>query len=171
MTAEPLTHRELDYLLETYRKGAMLFGSDEHDAFVVAAVEYLPRLVAAVRPTIPGELHTRVFLAGVTPPGLNAQRREHHKARARRVKREREHVALKLHGHNPPALSVVVTMTRCSARLLDDDGAVGSMKAIRDEIAMWFGVDDAHPGITWRVEQRKVPKKEAGTEIRIEARP
>lgn len=167
---QPLTHRELDCLMEQYRVGAMTPGSDEHTEFVVSAIEILPRLVAAARPTIPGELHTRVFLPGVTPPGLNAQRREHHRARHRRVRREREHVALRFTGHNPPAPPVVVTMTRCSPRLLDDDGAVGSMKAVRDQVAHWMGIDDADPRVTWKVEQRKVPKAQAGTEIEIRGR-
>lgn len=104
----------------------------------------------------------------LAPPGPNA--REHHMVRARRVKRERRDVDIVLSQFTPPALPVVVTMIRSAPRLLDDDNAVGSMKSARDQIAAWLGVNDRDERVTWIVDQRKVPRKEQGTVLRVERR-
>lgn len=77
---------------------------------------------------------------------------------------------LVLSSREPPALPVVVTLVRCSPRLLDDDNAVGAMKAVRDEVAAWLGVDDRDPRVRFVVEQEKVPRLRAGTVVRVEAR-
>lgn len=107
------------------------------------------------------------------PATLNS--REHFMVKARRVRRERLAVALALHGYARPRLvlendSVVVTLTRCSPGTLDDDNAVGSMKACRDQVAAWLGVDDRDPRVTWKVEQRKVKRAECGVLIRVEGK-
>lgn len=81
-----------------------------------------------------------------TVPGLNV--REHHMARSRRVKAEREAVAWYLKGCAAPRLPCSVLLTRQSPRgRLDDDNLPGSLKAVRDEIAAWLGVDDRHTHI------------------------
>jgi hypothetical protein len=80
--------------------------------------------------------------------GLNS--REHYMARAKRVKSERWETwyALRTSGADKPHLPCVVTITRVSPRgQLDDDGAVGACKGVRDEIAAWLGVDDKHSDI------------------------
>jgi len=51
--AAPLTLADLDRLDESYRRGAMLFGSDEHEEFIEQAIMYMPRLIAAARLTLP----------------------------------------------------------------------------------------------------------------------
>ncbi len=106
--------------------------------------------------------------------GVNAARREHHMARARRVKRERADVALVLSQFEAPVFGldarVVVTLTRCAPHRFDSDGAVHAMKGVRDEVARWMGVDDGDDRIEWRVERKKVPRKDQGTVIRVEVR-
>lgn len=100
------------------------------------------------------------------PASLNS--REHWRAKAARVKRERAMVRIVLTSRTPPPLPVVVTLTRCSPWLLDDDNAVGAMKAVRDEVAAWLGIDDRDPRVTWRVDQEKTPKLRAGTVVSVE---
>lgn len=81
-----------------------------------------------------------------TSTGLNA--REHPMARCRRVKREREAVAWLLKGQASPMLPCSVLLTRITPRgRMDDDGLVGALKAIRDEVAAWLAVDDRHDHI------------------------
>lgn len=89
-----------------------------------------------------------------TSRGLNA--REHHMARHRRVKAEREAVAWVCKPHQPPAGPVVVTLWRVSPgpNLLDKDNLQGALKAVRDEVAAWLKRDDADDSIDWRYAQR-----------------
>jgi hypothetical protein len=92
-----------------------------------------------------------------TGRGLNS--REHHFARARRVKaEERNAVAWILNGKTRPALPVVVTMTRSApSKGLDGDNLAGSLKAVRDQVAQWLGVDDADQRVTWKYGQCRGP--------------
>lgn len=80
-------------------------------------------------------------------PGLRTTRglndREHFMAKARRVKNEKAMVAWMLAGKPKPALPCVVTLTRMApSNGLDDDNLAGSLKAVRDAVAAWLGVDD-----------------------------
>lgn len=102
---------------------------------------------------------------GVTP---NQVRRWHWSKTRKAVAKVRSDVTAVLSQQDKPELPVKVTMTRCSSGVLDSDGAIGSMKNVRDAIAAWIGVDDSDKRIEWHVEQRKVTRKEAGTVIRIE---
>lgn len=78
-----------------------------------------------------------------TPPGLNV--REHWRARARRVKDERESAAWALIGKDKPSTPCSVRLTRYApSNGLDDDNLAGALKAIRDAVADWIGVDDKH---------------------------
>jgi hypothetical protein len=78
-----------------------------------------------------------------TPPGLNA--REHWRARARRVKAERESAAWALIGKPKPPTPCSVRLTRYApSNGLDDDNLAGALKAIRDAVADWLGIDDKH---------------------------
>lgn len=104
---------------------------------------------------------------GVTP---NEVRRWHWSKTRRRVAKCRRDVALVLSQYSPPKLPAVVTMTRCSVGRCDDDGAIGAMKCVRDEIAKWLSVDDSDPRVEWHVEQQKVSRAGVGVVIRIEAR-
>jgi hypothetical protein len=107
----------------------------------------------------------------LVPPSPNATRREHHMARHRRVKRERADVALILAPFaKPPAGKIHVTLVRCSVGELDGhDNLAASMKGPIDEVAKWLGLDDADEAIVWKVEQKKVTRKDQGTVIRVEA--
>lgn len=76
--------------------------------------------------------------------GLND--REHHMQRSRRVKAERSQVAWVLAARNVdrPEPPLLVTLTRIapSAGLDKGDNLNGSLKAVRDQVAAWLGVDD-----------------------------
>ena len=64
-----------------------------------------------------------------------------------------------LNGAKP--LPCVVTLTRMSPRLLDDDNLRQAMKATRDGIADWLGVDDRSPLIRWEYDQKQASKYHA----------
>jgi hypothetical protein len=105
----------------------------------------------------------------VAIPGLRLDvtpnSRLHWATKARRVKHQRNIVAVVLAKKRAPQPPVVVTITRCSPGTLDDDNATASAKAVRDEVARWLGVDDGDPRVTWRVLQRRAPW---GVEIAID---
>lgn len=98
-------------------------------------------------------------------------RRENHFGRAGRVRKERLAVfgALRSRGvPMPPPLPVVVTLTRVSQRAMDSDGAIASLKSVRDEVARWLGVDDRDTAdLVWMYGQDKGPM---GVRIEIERR-
>lgn len=102
-----------------------------------------------------------------------ANLREHWAAKARRVKRHRTAVALALSTYRrpPKAMHYFVTITRIAPRDLDTDNLASSLKATRDEIAAWIGLDDAPgSGIEWSYCQRRGElKKQYAVEIRIVA--
>lgn len=78
-----------------------------------------------------------------TVPGQNA--REHWRPKAKRVKAEREAVAWTLAAERikPPPTPCAVVLTRIApSGGLDDDNLSGALKAARDEVAKWLGVDD-----------------------------
>lgn len=89
--------------------------------------------------------------------GLNA--REHHMLRARRAKTEKTKARLMARAYLrlPEALPIVVTLTRFSPGTtpLDDDNLRGTLKAIRDGLASWLGVDDGGPWVEWRYVQTR----------------
>lgn len=63
----------------------------------------------------------------------------------------------------------VVTLTRISPRLLDDDNLRGSLKAVRDEVAALLRVDDRDPSVRWDYAQQK--GKPARVLVSVEAVP
>jgi len=77
-----------------------------------------------------------------TVAGLNA--REHHYARARRVKAERDATGWALKGRPIPATPCSVLLVRVSPAHVapDDDSVVGALKGVRDAVADWLGVND-----------------------------
>ena len=76
-----------------------------------------------------------------TAPGLNA--REHWRARARRVRSERLAAGLVLDSQPRPPIPCTVRLTRVAPSSgLDDDNLAGALKAVRDTVAEWIGVDD-----------------------------
>ena len=65
-------------------------------------------------------------------------------------------------------LPVVVKLTRISIKKCDDDNLRSTLKAVRDSVAAWLGVDDADPRIKWEYGQRA--GYVAGCMIRIKTR-
>lgn len=92
-----------------------------------------------------------------TSSGLNA--REHFAVRAKRVRKEREEVGWMLKTASKPALPCSVLLTRVApSNGLDDDNLAGSLKAVRDEVARWLGVDDKDRlTVRYRYTQRRGP--------------
>jgi len=92
-----------------------------------------------------------------TVSGLNV--REHWRARARRVKAERDATAWLLRPVTKPPTPCVVTLTRVApSGGLDDDNLPGALKGVRDQIAEWIGVDDRKREVVrYRYTQRRGP--------------
>lgn len=91
-----------------------------------------------------------------TGNGLNA--REHWRARARRTRLERDAVRLMLTQHMRPAIPCVIWMTRIApSRGLDSDNLAGSLKAVRDQVAEWLGVDDRDHRVEYYCRQERGP--------------
>ncbi len=93
--------------------------------------------------------------------------RMHWRALAKIKSQQRLFVALSMRGHKLPPLPAVVTFTRTGPRKLDDDNLSHAFKAVRDEVAAKYGVDDGSDLYTWRYEQRT--EKKATIEIEIES--
>ncbi len=118
----------------------------------------------SARPAAPDARTGALDAAGVVVvelPGLRLvnplNQRAHWRAVAARGGREKAATWAALRGRVPPALPVVVTITRVSPGRLDSDGCVASAKHVRDAVALWLGADDADARIAWRVTQAKGP--------------
>lgn len=102
---------------------------------------------------------------------LNA--RVHWSRRAARARKERAVIAVALRSQWFPDVETAsppttCTLARIAPRMLDDDNLVGAFKAIRDEVAAFFGVDDGPNGpIAWRYEQRREAPKQYRVEIHL----
>jgi hypothetical protein len=83
------------------------------------------------------------------PVGTKSEpnQRGHWAKRYGRSRRQREATTLAIAGLPLPALPVVVTLQRLGPRRYDDDNAVASLKAYRDQVAAEYGVSDADPRI------------------------
>lgn len=92
-----------------------------------------------------------------TNNGLNA--REHWRARSARVKHERLSTQLAIGGSIKPQPPCVVTLTRVApSNGLDDDNLPGALKAVRDQIAEWLGIDDRRRDLVlYSYRQRRGP--------------
>lgn len=97
--------------------------------------------------------------------------REHHMARHRRRKGQRQTAglvllgALRAEGVKAPC-GVLLTRVAPSGGL-DGDNLVSSLKAVRDGVADALGLDDADPRITWAYEQRRGKRGEYAVIIRV----
>lgn len=102
-----------------------------------------------------------------------ANMREHWAAKHRRVKAQRNAVALAVRPVVSKGLAerherLVVTLTRIAvagSRGLDGDNLQASFKAVRDQVAAELGIDDGDARIEWRYAQRR--GKAWGVEISI----
>lgn len=78
--------------------------------------------------------------------------REHHFARAKRVKAQRAAVARRMPKWlEGPLLNV--RLTRVAPRALDGDNMQGAMKSYRDAVAARLRIDDATPLVAWAYHQ------------------
>lgn len=101
---------------------------------------------------------------------LNVMLGLHHFPRAKMARAQRGDAWKHMRQHGlPPAdfAPITVTMTRCSAGILDRDNLVGSQKHIRDGIADWLGVPDNDPRVTWQYEQAMAPRKEYAVLVEV----
>lgn len=99
--------------------------------------------------------------------------REHHMARAKRVKAQRGAVGMLLRANKDARRFstlglftkraaaerwVDVTLTRVYSgqqRAMDDDGNIAALKHVRDEVAAYFGVNDNDPRVEWKYAQQR----------------
>jgi hypothetical protein len=93
---------------------------------------------------------------------------EHWRTRHRRSKAQREVTAAVLADIKAPQPPCVVTITRVSKGVMDDDNLASSAKHIRDQIAVWIGVDDKHRDIVRYVYEQRRGKEFA---LEVEIRP
>ena len=56
--------------------------------------------------------------------------------------------------------AIIVTMTAHVRSLLDGDNLANALKAPRDELASWLGVDDADGRVRWQYGQSETRGKE-----------
>lgn len=102
--------------------------------------------------------------------------RSHHMVRAKRAKTARALARMRLAGPvleqrraGALALPLVVTLTRIGPRMMDDDGAIASLKACRDGVADALGIDDRDPRVQWRYGQERGKPRQYGVRITVEA--
>ena len=122
------------------------------------------RLTAAVVEVPRGTREVTIPIRTVS----EANNRDNHWKKAARQKRIREVVGLFVGRMSLPAMPVRVTMVRIGKRLLDDDNLRGSLKAVRDQIAATFGVDDASKKYDWVYGQEI--GEEYGVRVTLESR-
>ena len=107
----------------------------------------------------------------IATKSTNSKLRVHWRVNRRTSKAEREATALCLRqGAAPFAWAMAegqltVTLTRLSERYLDDDNVRGALKAVRDEVAAWLGVDDRDPRVTWAYAQQQVKRGHFGVRV------
>jgi len=111
----------------------------------------------------------------ITIPGLRLESEANKRdkwAAVKRAKEQRYSVAIRIASfkRSRPPLPVILTITRIAPRLLDDDNLARACKAVRDEIAKAYSVDDRDDAITWRYSQRTGKPREYACEILIEPR-
>ncbi len=100
-----------------------------------------------------------------------ANRREHWAERAERVRQQRSlaRMMLATNTARAPVGALRIRLTRIAPGMLDSDNVHGALKAVRDGVADYLGVDDGDESLTWEVAQeRGAPKTYA---VRIEIWP
>lgn len=101
-----------------------------------------------------------------------ANQREHWRAKAARVAKQRALVELAFRAaYTRQPFPLLITMMRVAPCALDDDNLAGSMKATRDSVASVLGIDDRDPRVSWRVAQRRGAVREYAVEIEVAPRP
>lgn len=93
-----------------------------------------------------------------------SNRRDHWRDKAKRARLQRRTAAMLVPRVGLPC---VVTLTRISPRLLDDDNLRGALKHVRDGVADRLGIDDRDPRVEWRYAQRKGKQKAVEVELEV----
>lgn len=101
-----------------------------------------------------------------------ANSRDHWAKKAKRVAAQRRfsHWCLEAHilrGGLVLPFPLIVTLTRIAPRELDGDNLQSALKATRDGIADYFGVDDRDPRIEWCYGQEKGRVREYAVRVEI----
>jgi crossover junction endodeoxyribonuclease RusA len=86
-----------------------------------------------------------------------ANLREHHFAKAKRVKAHRAVGQLLAKGYTHKG-SALIVLTRFAPRPIDSDNLASAFKAVRDGIADVIGVDDGHMSLIWHCQQAKATR-------------
>jgi hypothetical protein len=107
---------------------------------------------------------------GIKTESINFLLGMHHFARAKLTKMHRTETwkAMRHTGFGQMSDSVKVTMTRESAGSLDDDNLRGALKACRDGIADWLGINDNDKRVEWVYQQRQVPRGTYAVVVQVE---
>jgi hypothetical protein len=95
--------------------------------------------------------------------------RQHWARKSARVKLQRGTTRMLFSQHRIPPLPICVALVRISPRALDDDNLRSALKAIRDGIADWLGIDDRDARVRWEYEQRRSARRQHGVEVRVMA--
>ncbi len=98
-----------------------------------------------------------------------SNQRSHWRDRAKRMKAARHFARLMVKSalvRHPVKPALMVTLTRVAPQLLDNDGLVSSLKAIRDGVADALHVDDRTRLVRWRYAQQK---GDWGVEVEVRA--
>lgn len=66
-------------------------------------------------------------------------------------------------------IPAVITLTRVSAGVLDDDNLRPALKSVRDGIADKLGIADNDPRVTWRYAQQKCKRGTWAVRVTVEA--
>ena len=86
---------------------------------------------------------------------ISLNSRVHWSVKSKRAREQRQIVGWILKGRQRPEPPFVIRLTRVGPKRMDDDNAIGSLKACRDAIAEWIGIDDGI--LTWAYSQRTGP--------------
>lgn len=95
--------------------------------------------------------------------------RGHWSKRANRAKQQRGLVKLMLGRYlvKPSERPLHVVLTRIAPRMLDDDNLRGALKATRDGIADWLGIDDGSDAVLWGYAQVKGAPRTYGVRVEV----
>lgn len=77
------------------------------------------------------------------------------KAKLAKAHRSASRLALESVAPEAPELPLTVILTRLGPRTLDGDNLQSALKAVRDGVADWLGVDDGSSQLDWQYQQRK----------------
>jgi hypothetical protein len=136
---------------------------------VVSFADAKARLLAAASTlpaTAPASVRVSLPLALVSE--ANA-RGSWHSSSARAAK-QRALVGVVLRQRIAPALPCTVRLVRVAPRAFDGDNLQRAMKAVRDAVADWLGVDDGDPRVSWHYAQATGKPREHRVDITAEPR-